>query len=70
MAENEDLTDTPRSRRPAELHDDKLISSLENETSSSSREMAAELGVSQTTVLTHLQLCPQEAKTLSPRGEY
>jgi histone-lysine N-methyltransferase SETMAR len=53
-AGNEELTDRPRSGRPTELDDEDLISGLENEPSSSSRELAAELGVSHTTVLTHL----------------
>ncbi|KAJ1357163.1 hypothetical protein KIN20_029742 [Parelaphostrongylus tenuis] len=48
MAENEELNDRPRSGRPTELDDEDMISGLENEPSSSSRELAAELNVSQT----------------------
>ncbi|KAJ1354041.1 hypothetical protein KIN20_010843 [Parelaphostrongylus tenuis] len=49
-AGNEELTDRPRPGQPSELDDEDLIPGLENEPSSSSRELTVELGVSHTTV--------------------
>lgn len=49
-----DLNDKPRSGRPSLLGDDEVSTALEDEPSSSSRDLAVELGVHQTTVLRHL----------------
>ncbi|KAJ1365878.1 hypothetical protein KIN20_026341, partial [Parelaphostrongylus tenuis] len=53
-AGNEELADGTISGQPSELGDEDLISGLENEPSSSSRDSAAEPGVSHTSVLIHL----------------
>ena len=51
---NFDLEDKPRSGRPTKLDNDDLLAALEDEPSSSAREVATEHGVSHTAVLTHL----------------
>ena len=54
---SDDLTleDKPRSGRPPVLDDEDLRQALEDEPSSSIRELAEELGVSHMTVWNHLQ---------------
>ena len=49
-----DLEDKPRSGRPTKLNDEDLLQVLEDEPSSSSRELASELDVDHTTILRHL----------------
>jgi len=48
------LEDKHRSGRPAELENEELIAALEEEPSSSSRELATDLGVDHKTILNHL----------------
>ena len=53
---NFDLEDKPRSGRPTKLDDSDLQAELDIEPSSSTRDLAKELGVHQTTVLRHTSL--------------
>ena len=55
MSGNFDLNDKDRSGRPAEADDNQLEDTLEDDPRKSTRELAIQLFVSQTTICNHLK---------------
>ena len=51
---NFDLDDAPRSGRPSEFDDDRLVELLEEDNHQTTRELAEQLGFSQTAIVEHL----------------
>lgn len=62
-----DLNDKPRSGRPSKLNDGDLQAALDAEPSSSTRDLAAELGVGKSAIHRHLQQMDFVHKKPRPR---